>query len=66
MAERRMYIEIKLPGCRVFLLPEELSRLLQQDPALFAEGLRRGKAILRARARERRCNNARANQGSRY
>ena len=54
MAERRMYIEIKLPGCRVFLLPEEINRLLQRDPALFAEGLRRGKAILRARkARER-------------
>ena len=54
MAERRRFIEIQLPGCRVFLLPEEVSRLLQRDPALFAEGLRRGKAILRARkSRER-------------
>lgn len=54
MAERRKFIEIKLPGCRVFLLPEEINRLLQRDPELYAEGLRRGKAIIRARARERR------------
>lgn len=54
MTERR-YIEIQLPKCRVFLLPEEINRLLQLDPALFAESLRRGKGILRARkAQERR------------
>lgn len=55
MAERRTpYIEIKLPGCTVFLLPE-VTRLLQLDQELFATALRRGKAILRARkAQERR------------
>ena len=54
MAERRRFIELQLPGCRVFLTVEEINRLLQRDPALFAEGLRRGKAIMRARkARER-------------
>lgn len=56
MAERRTpYIEIKLPGCTVFLLPAEVTRLLQLDQELFATALRRGKAILRARkAQERR------------
>ena len=54
MAERR-FIEIQLPKCRVFLTQEEINRLLQLDPVIFAEAIRRGKAMLRARkARERR------------
>ena len=48
------YIEIQLPKCRVFLTPDEINRLLQQDLELFATAIRRGKAIIRARkARER-------------
>lgn len=53
MTERR-YIEIQLPKCRVFLTPDEISRLLQRDPDLFAAALKRGKGILRARAQEKR------------
>ncbi|TEB08621.1 hypothetical protein Psch_02187 [Pelotomaculum schinkii] len=50
------FIEIKLPKCTLFLLPDELNRLLQQDPDLFAKGIKRGKGILRARqAMERNC-----------
>ncbi|NLI11159.1 MAG: hypothetical protein GX425_00705, partial [Peptococcaceae bacterium] len=45
---RYRYIEIQIQKCRVFLTPEEMSRLLQKDPELFAAGIRRGKAILRA------------------
>lgn len=49
------YIEIQVTKCRVFLTAEELRQLLQREPELFAESIRRGKAILRARkARERR------------
>lgn len=55
----RRYIEIQLPKCRVFLTPEEINRLLQLDRELFAEALRRGKGIMRARKqRERRGKDA--------
>lgn len=50
----RRYIEIQLVKCRVFLTQEEINRLLQMDPVLFATAIRRGKAILRARAQEKR------------
>lgn len=50
----RRYIEIQLIKCRVFLTQEEINRLLQLDPELFATAIRRGKAILRVRAQEKR------------
>jgi hypothetical protein len=51
----RRYIEIQLPKCKVFLTPEEINYMLQRNPEMFAEAIRRGKGILRARkARERR------------
>lgn len=50
----RRYIEIQLVKCRVFLTQEEINKLLQLDPELLAEAIRRGKAILRARAQEKR------------
>ncbi|OAT82232.1 hypothetical protein [Desulfotomaculum copahuensis] len=43
------FVEIKLPRCVIFLLPEEITRLLQQDPGLWEKALRRGKAITRNR-----------------
>ncbi len=43
------YIEIKLPRCRVCLTAEEINRLLQKDPELFARAIRRGKTVNRAR-----------------
>ncbi|OPX91825.1 MAG: hypothetical protein A4E53_00642 [Pelotomaculum sp. PtaB.Bin104] len=56
MADQRRnnFIEIKLPGCTVFLLPAEVNRLLLLDQELFAEAIRRGKAILRRRNEEKR------------
>lgn len=49
MNSQARYIEIKLPRCVVFLTAAEINQLLQKDTVLFAEGLRRGKAILRRR-----------------
>ena len=46
-------IEVRLPKCRVFLTTNEMIRLLQQDPELFARAFKRGKRILRARNREK-------------
>lgn len=43
------FIEIKLKKCVVFLTDDELSKLLQSNPELFKEGLKRGKAIKRRR-----------------
>lgn len=48
------YIEIQLVKCVIFLTPAEVNQLLQKDPELFAQALKRGKGILRVRAdRER-------------
>lgn len=47
MAEE--FIEIKLPGCTVFLTPQEIKGLLRSDPILWKESMRRGKYILRNR-----------------
>ena len=51
---RHRLVEIKLPGCVIFLKPEEVQRLLAQDPELWTEAIRRGKAILRARQAQAR------------
>ena len=49
------YIEARLPRCIVYLTPDELNNLLQNDPVLFAAALKRGKAFNRARdARDRK------------
>jgi len=47
-------IEVKLPRCLVVLTEAELLSLLAHDRDLWARGLERGKAVLRARAREAR------------
>ena len=39
------FIQVKLKGCTVYLLPEEINRLLLMDRALFVEALKRGKAF---------------------
>ncbi|MCL6612476.1 MAG: hypothetical protein K6T66_13125 [Peptococcaceae bacterium] len=44
------YIEIRLTKYRLFLTEAELTALLAQNPELWAEAVRRGKAITRARA----------------
>lgn len=59
LKEQLRYIEIKLPRCVVFLTATEINRLLQKDPDLFAEGLRRGKAIMRRRQELSRQSKAR-------
>lgn len=43
------FIEIKLTKCIVFLTENEISKLLQSNPELFMEGIKRGKAIKRKR-----------------
>ncbi len=43
------YIEIKLTKHTLFLTEHELVQLLSRDVDLWREGIRRGKAILRAR-----------------
>lgn len=48
------YIEIRLTKCRLYLTEPELVRLLQRDPALWREAIRRGKWARRAAANERR------------
>lgn len=53
-AKQQKYIEIKLPGCKVFLTPAEVNRLLLLDPELWETAIRRGKAVLRARAAQER------------
>lgn len=47
-------VEIRLTKCTVFLTEQELRHLLSRDPQLYAEALRRGKFILRARKEEAR------------
>lgn len=44
------YLEIRLTKCRIFLTEQELTGLLSREPSLWAEALKRGKAISRARA----------------
>lgn len=47
-------VEIRLPKCRLFFTQQEIESLLKRDPELWARALERGKAVLRARAREAR------------
>lgn len=47
-------IEVKLSRCLVVLTEAELLSLLAHDRDLWARALERGKAVLRARAREAR------------
>lgn len=47
-------VEIRLPKCRLFFTQQEIESLLKRDPELWEAALRRGKAIMRARAREAR------------
>jgi len=47
--DRLKYIEIKLRRCTVYLTVDEAERLLQLNPDLYGEAIRRGKASLRAR-----------------
>jgi hypothetical protein len=47
-------IEIRLKKYRLFLTENELQSLLARDPDLWATAIRRGKAVLRARAAARR------------
>jgi len=42
-------IEIRLPGCTIFLRTEEVLRLLTREPELWERALKRGKGILRNR-----------------
>jgi len=46
---RHRLIEIRLPGCVVFLKEEEVTRLLALDPTLWEQAIRGGKGILRHR-----------------
>ncbi len=52
--ENDRLIEVKLPKLTVFLTTGEIQALLRQDTALWAESVRRGKYILRARKQRRR------------
>lgn len=47
-------VEVRLPKCRLFFTQQEIESLLKRDPELWEAALRRGKAIMRARAREAR------------
>ncbi|MBF7084189.1 hypothetical protein IT084_14585 [Desulfallas sp. Bu1-1] len=44
------YIEIRLTKCRLFFTEQELQQILQHEPELWQEAIRRGKAFTRARA----------------
>lgn len=44
------FLEIRLTKCRIFLTEQELTGLLSREPSLWAEALKRGKAISRTRA----------------
>ena len=48
------YLEIRLPGCVVFLTVTELLQLLSKDPELYGQVLQRGKAFKRAKEIKRR------------
>lgn len=56
-------IEIRLSKCTLFLTEEELWRLVSTDARLWEAGIRRGKAILRARKRKAREVNQRGEAG---
>jgi len=47
-------IEIRLKKYRLFLTENELQSLLARDPDLWKTAIRRGKAVLRARAARKR------------
>lgn len=47
--QKQRFFELKMSKTTVVLYESELISLLQRDPDLWAEGVRRGKAFLRAR-----------------
>lgn len=47
-------VQIRLPKCWVLLTEREIEDLLKRDPELWETALKRGKAVMRARARETR------------
>ena len=48
-AGRPKLIELRLAKYRLYLTEQEITRLLAQDPDLWKEAVRRGKAITRVR-----------------
>ena len=50
------FIEVKLPGCVVFITATEMLQLLQKDVELWEKVLVRGKAFKRAKSNRERYN----------
>ena len=48
------YIEINLTKCTLFLTQAEMQKLLNNEPAIWSEALKRGKYILRSRKQRER------------
>lgn len=51
---RIRYVEVRLTKCLIVLTEAEFNGMLQKDPALWEQAIRRGKVILRHRAAEKR------------